>query len=95
MFVDAVDPCLDSFEGLLVGEVECYDHSVCLSVELISDSSEPFLPSCVPNLDIKFLLSLFVLALDEVDSDGLDVSTGELLTCVLFEDGCLSHCSIS
>ena len=62
MFVNAIHPGLHIVKRLLIRQVKSYYHPVGLPVELVRDRPETFLPCCVPDLDIKFLIALSVLA---------------------------------
>ena len=68
MFVNAGDPSLDVLEGLLVCQIESYDHAVSSSVKLVSYSLEPFLSSSIPDLDFELLAVSVINGLNKVHS---------------------------
>ena len=56
---------------LLICQVERYNDSICLAIELIRKISEPVLTRSVPQLDADLCaIRCLVLRLDEVDADG-------------------------
>jgi hypothetical protein len=86
MLVNTAHPYLDTLKGSLVGDVECNDHAVSLSIELVSDCFKSLLTSRVPNLDVKLLIALLVLSLDKVHAYCTNVLAGELGIAVLLDD---------
>ncbi len=86
MLIYAAHPCLYALEGLLVRNVECNDHAVCLAIELVGDCLESLLTGRVPYFDVEFLIALLILSLDEVHAYCADVLACELGITVLLDD---------
>lgn len=68
VLVNTIHPSLHAFEGLPICQVKCYYHPVGLPVELICYCSKSFLTCSIPYLYIEFLISLFIFALNKVDT---------------------------
>ena len=85
MLVNRIHPCSHIIKGLLFGEIECYDHAIGLSVELISDGFESFLSRGVPNLHVICLLTPLISSLYEIYSQGLNVLISKFLIVVLLQ----------
>jgi len=70
VFIYAVQPVLDSFESLFVCQTERNQYTVRLPVEILCDSPELLLASCIPNPHLERMSVGLKLGLDSFYADG-------------------------
>jgi hypothetical protein len=95
VFVNRVYPLCHTLERNFVGQVKSNQDTVCLSIEILSQSAEPFLTCRVPNFDRKVMSVYLKVSVDVIDTYGFNMVNVDLTTVIHFQEGSLANGTVT